>query len=515
MDQSRLLARAARRTAERARRKRTKAWESPIFAGEALGSNPAAARTKADAAFGRKLPSSFGPPFIDLLELRNSSDEGDGNSSSSSSASYNENRPPFGSTFKGPSTTAVKAPVDQQHGSLEQDAKRLPLKGTPAPRPNDKRRAQTPLSQRSPFESEENSTPRCFAKRCMNSSEMDGGGGIPILSMLSPADPDGGADCAFEHRRQNQSKPPNEDGACGDNLATSINESRHSSCSGVAIAKTDCGKAPEDPYGKPRKAAGTLKSVGGHMRSPTVRLRSNRTYGNFYSPTTFLRMRPYGAVYRVDRGTPKGSTSISSPKRGARQGHRHHRKSDAAKKSSSKGSTVGSSSSAAEQEKRVGNGSPTKFLYTTSGTESEWMPGAATDREETEEENRWETDGDSKDDAADEQSDDDTEGFGTDVSVKSGRWCQDVHEALGREGLSPKAPGVTGRRCGHLRYIQSYAEETLPGESELSEYVPTPDKQSDFDEDKDDDCERFGKKSSQATPTALSTAVSQRPRSKK
>ena len=145
-DQTRLVSRAARRTAERARRKRTKAWTSPIDDGEAPTSSPKVS-SKADAAFIGMLPG-LGPPVVDFLALADSS----GDDAPDKYHGNEENRSPKIKFQVGPTTPALGHSGNRQF-------KKMPDKSTPAPQHNGKRRAQTPLSQRSVFDSEAGATP--------------------------------------------------------------------------------------------------------------------------------------------------------------------------------------------------------------------------------------------------------------------------------------------------------------------------------------------------------------------
>ena len=98
----------------------------------------------------------------------------------------------------------------------------------------------------------------------------------------------------------------------------------------------------------------------------------------------------------------------------------------------------------------------------------------------------WEADGDSEADEAalkerlrrrggkcggsDAWSDDegDSEGGSASdaISVKSGRWCRSLHEKIEAAGLTPKGEGMAQGRPAHLRYVASYAEEPVDGESD-------------------------------------------------
>ena len=63
----------------------------------------------------------------------------------------------------------------------------------------------------------------------------------------------------------------------------------------------------------------------------------------------------------------------------------------------------------------------------------------------------WEADGDSNDEAAADSEQEDGNGYATDGSVKSGKWCRSLRERIEAAGLTPKNPKVAGPRPAHLR----------------------------------------------------------------
>ena len=468
-DQSRLVSRAARRTAERARRKRTKAWESPLTDVEGPVSQ------RADAGFGGKLPSSA-PPVVDFLALGNFSDhdgdddDDDDDDDDNDAAAVQDENAGHAMMLKQPGTPALKAAMGLD------SAKSKTAKRTPTLRLNEKRRAQTPLSARSPFDSDANGTPDNRAQQAMYSSPEAESSILSMRSMLSPADD-------VQQTPIEDNNPGNDDAVdyeCAGNKGDG-------ECKVVQSKEAGEGQKRREKQPQRKSLSKNAENLSG---SPS-QARISRTYGNFYSPATFLRMRPYGAGYRVDKRTPGKKGTGKDRRSSSSSSVRLSRKKSAGRSKNRKGplkkDKEGRNEDSGEEEGAVRGlaSSNGEYYDTTSGAESEWMPGATTNGEETD---NWEADGDSnEDDKGDnERSDDDDDGGGfvTDSSVKSGRWCRAVHGAFDLQGLTPKAPGVTESRPAHLRYVQSYAEAPLAGESELSEYVTTPHKQDDEEEER-------------------------------
>ena len=120
--------------------------------------------------------------------------------------------------------------------------------------------------------------------------------------------------------------------------------------------------------------------------------------GQCLSPATFLRQRPYG-LYR-------GLTPGKSP--------------------AAQHSDWSNHDSEWEADPLDGNGD---------GSESDF----------------WEADGDSNDEAAADSERDDGNGYATDGSVKSRKWCRSLWERIEAAGLTPKNPKVAGPRPAYLR----------------------------------------------------------------
>ena len=305
--------------------------------------------------------------------------------------------------------------------------RRMPLACTPGAA-RDKRKAQTPLSARSEaLSSPAASTPGGGADRSMYASplpsdaSMDAGmnssldAGSPLglgarLRLSSSPAPSGASPAA------SSASPATPGGGCG---------RLNSPDTPLSAKGSGCAADSEHSGQKGRKQS---EGVG------------RRLYGQgFYSPATFLRMRPYGGD-RKYRGLTPANKGLASPGDG-----------DAAE------------------------------------CDPEWSAGS----EEEESSEDWEADGDS---AADEAAlatkkaarknrgsegcssleAEDSE-YGTDASAKSGQWCRSLAEKIEAAGLTPKGPdGQPRGRPAHLRYVASYAEESLDGESDaFSEYLPS------------------------------------------
>lgn len=86
----------------------------------------------------------------------------------------------------------------------------------------------------------------------------------------------------------------------------------------------------------------------------------------------------------------------------------------------------------------------------------------------------WEPDASDNDTAAEASEYDEKSAYESDVSCKSAAWCRELYHKIEMEGLTPKASGMKKARPPHLRYIQSYAEEPLDGESDEEAWAPGP-----------------------------------------
>ena len=248
--------------------------------------------------------------------------------------------------------------------------KRLPAAGTPAPS-RDKRKAATPLS--------------CRSHVCSS----------PELSASSPTLPADTSGSSFmpEALASPMSEPE---------VSLAARLARASIFEDQYIAAEEAVEKPPLSPALSTKGSGcaadseTSAAESSATRSSQTRGGGVQRYGEgFYSPATFLRMRPYGGDGKYRGLTPMG-----------------------------KASPVGES-----------------------GDEA-WVEAAEGEDDQSD---QWEADGDSNDDGPNTDASQFDNSYATDASVKSGKWCRSLNERIEEAGLTPKAPGVTAPRPAHLR----------------------------------------------------------------